>query len=426
MKKINSILNNVLEKIKLTKEDSTRIEKSLGNFLEQIKKRINELKIDVEIFVGGSFAKKTVIKKDIYDIDIFLRFNKKYKEEISKITEKIIKNIGGFTIIHGSRDYFKIQIFSDFFIELIPVLKVKNPKQAENITDLSYAHVSYIKRRVKNPKLLDDIMLAKAFCYANHCYGAESYINGFSGYALELLIYYYKGFMKFIKAISKIDIKKKLVIDIEKLYKNKSTILIDINSAKLESPIILIDPTYKQRNALAALSDETLEKFKKSCKDFLSEPSEEAFELKKTDLEQIKKDAKSSKSEFILLEAHTNKQEGDIAGSKLLKFYKHFSEEIQNFFLIKDKGFNYNKKNAARFFFVVKNKGEILISGPCLKDEKNAKKFKKKHQTYFTKKNKLYSKNKIEDNINKFIDNWILKNKKKLKEMCVEKLEIIE
>ena len=37
----------------------------------------------------------------------------------------------------------------------------------------------------------------------------------------------------------------------------------NLNASKLNSPIILIDPTYKQRNTLAALSNETFENFKK-------------------------------------------------------------------------------------------------------------------------------------------------------------------
>ena len=46
----------------------------------------------------------------------------------------------------------------------------------------------------------------------------------------------------------------------------------DLNSSKLNSPIIPIDPTYKQRNVLAALSKETFEMFQKSCKEFLENP----------------------------------------------------------------------------------------------------------------------------------------------------------
>ena len=199
----------------------------------------------------------------------------------------------------------------------------------------------------------------------------------------------------------------------------------DLNSSKLKSPIILIDPTYKQRNALAALSDETLEKFKKICGKFLKNPSIKTFEIKKTDLEKIKKDAKKKKFEFILLEAKTDKQEGDIAGSKLLKFYNHLNNETEKFFEIKNKGFNYNKKKSARYFFVVKSKGEILHDGPMINDIDNVKRFKKEHPKVFMKNHKVYAKEKIKFNIKKFIEDWKVKNKKKIREMSIKKLRVV-
>ncbi len=424
MKKINSILAQVLIKVEPPKEELEIIKNSLRDFLEKFDKKVKKLKIDAEVFVGGSFAKETVIKKDYYDLDIFIRFNKKYKnEEISKLTGKILKEFVNVSVVHGSRDYFRIKISPSFFIEVIPVIKVKNPKESENITDLSYSHVKYIKRKIKTKKILDEIKLAKVFCYANHCYGAESYINGFSGYALELLVYHYKGFLKFIRAISKI--KDKEVIDIEKHYKNKQTVLMDVNSSKLKSPIILIDPTYKQINALTTLSEETFEKFQKVCKKFLKNPSIKAFEIEKVDLEKIKKQAEKNKFEFILLETKTDKQEGDVAGTKLLKFYKHLESEMKKFFDLKNKGFNYNGKKSARYFFVVKTKKEILIRGPNIKDKKNLIKFKKKHKNTFVKKNRIYSKELIKFNIKNFIDSWKVKNKRKIKEMSIKGLKII-
>ena len=229
MKKINQILKEVLIKVTPSKKDLTLINKFLKEFISEIKKILKKNKIDAEVFVGGSFAKKTLIKKGKYDVDIFIRFNKKYGNEISILTEKILKDTKrSFSTIHGSRDYFKINVESSFFVEIIPVIKVKNPKEAENITDLSYFHVDYIRKRLKTEKMLEEVRLAKAFCHANKCYGAESYINGFSGYALELLVCHYKSFFNFVKAMT--NIKEKEIIDIEKLYKNKREIEMNMNS----------------------------------------------------------------------------------------------------------------------------------------------------------------------------------------------------
>ncbi|MCK9568205.1 nucleotidyltransferase domain-containing protein [Candidatus Pacearchaeota archaeon] len=426
MKKNNEILKEVLKEINPHEEEVNSIWKIVKEFKVLAEKKIKKNKIDAEIFVGGSFAKNTMIKKGKYDVDIFLRFDKKYgEEEISKITGKIIiglKKEWKVSVIHGSRDYFKIDINPSFFIEVIPVIKVKNPKEARNITDLSYFHVNYIKRKMKK-EMIDDVKLAKAFCHANDCYGAESYIKGFSGYALELLIYHYKTFMNFLKQVEKI--KDKEIIDIEKSYKNKLEISMNMNSAKMTSPIILIDPTYKERNALAALSRETFEKFKEVATKFLKNPSKEMFEDKKADIIKIKQNASKKNAEFILIKIITDKQEGDVAGSKLLKFYKHFSEEVKKYHDVSEKGFEYDDKKGAIFFLVTKKKKEIIISGPEERDVENISAFKKLHKDIFVKNKRIFAREKINKNIHEFAKIWMIKNAKKMKEMYITSLEII-
>jgi len=417
---INSVLKEVLERVEPTKEELKYIRNLLEDFIKKLRKNIKTQKINAEIFVGGSFAKETVIRKDHYDIDIFIRFDKKYKN-ISDLTKKILGR-QNFIKIHGSRDYFRIKASKDLFFEIIPVKKIKTPREAENITDLSYSHVRYIKRKIKSEKTLDDIRLAKAFCYGNNCYGAESYVNGFSGYALELLIYHYGSFLKFLRAITKI--KEQEVIDIEKHHKNKQQILMDINAAKLGSPIVLIDPTYKQRNTLAALSYETFRKFQRACRNFLKNPTIKAFEIKKIDFEKVRKDARKRGYEFILLEAKTKKQEGDIAGSKLLKFYKHLGNEIEKYFGIKDRGFEYGGKKSAKYFFVVKPKKELLIRGPLESQKEHIKKFKKKYKKVFIKRGKIYSRKKIDFTLKKFLNDWKIKKKKQIKDMSISELRV--
>lgn len=426
--KINSVLKTALESVKPGYEDVRLIESSLRNFLAEIRFRLKKLKISAEPFVGGSFAKRTFIRKDYYDVDVFLRYGKKYSnEDISKLTGNILKGFKNVSVIHGSRDYFRVKFSDNFYIELIPVMKISKPGYQENITDLSYSHVKYINKKIKSQKVLDEVKIAKAFCHANKVYGAESYIKGFSGYSLELLIHHYGSFLKFVRAISKFDFNKneKLIIDIEKLYKKKKDVLLDMNSSKLISPIILVDPTYKGRNALAALSYETLERFKKVCNKFLKNPSIKYFENRKTDLERIKKDALKKKEEFILLEVKTERQEGDIAGSKLLKFYKHLSSEIERSFEIKKKGFNYNNGKAARYFFVVKSRKEIIFQGPLVNDKKNVAKFKKEHKNTFVKDGKVNAREKVDFSVEEFFKKWVKKHKGRMGEMSVEEIRII-
>jgi len=442
-KKIGDILKEVLKDVKPEDKEIKEIENYVKEFLKKFNSQAKKLKINAEGFVGGSFAKGTVIKKDHYDIDIFVRFDKKYRDdEISNLTEKILKTFRkDFDRIHGSRDYFKVEGTKvpftkssfklggksdnpiNFYIEIIPVIKIKNPKEARNITDLSYSHVRYLNKKT-NKKLLDEIRLVKAFCYANKCYGAESYINGFSGYSLELLTHYYGGFMNLLKAIAKT--KDKIFIDIEKNYRNKNVISMDLNSSKLQSPIVLIDPTFKQRNAAAALSQEAFDKLKKASKKFIKNPSRKAFVKEEFDIEKIKSNAKKNKLDFVLLKIETDRQEGDIAGSKLLKFYRHLKEEVKNYFVIKTNVFEYDNKKQGEGIFVGKNKKELIIEGPPLIKKENVEGFKKAHKNVFVKKDKLYAKEKINFNLKEFFVKWKKKNIGKMKAMSIVSFEILD
>ncbi len=123
------------------------IKNEVNAFLKDIKSILKKDKIKAEIFVGGSYAKQTLMRKDKYDIDIYVRFDKKY-ENISDLLEKIIKKSKmKFIKIHGSRDYFQIQKDNGLLFEIIPVRKISKPMEAENVTDLSYLHVNYVKKK---------------------------------------------------------------------------------------------------------------------------------------------------------------------------------------------------------------------------------------------------------------------------------------
>ncbi|MCL5730123.1 MAG: hypothetical protein M1165_00970, partial [Candidatus Pacearchaeota archaeon] len=395
-------------------------------FISRAEKCIKSAEINASIFIGGSFAKKTLVKKDKYDVDIFVRFGKEYSgRDISGMTYSILEKLGlkqKIERIHGSRDYFKIEIEPWAYLEIVPVLNVSKPKDAENITDLSYYHVKYMKRKL-NERLRNDIILAKSFCHANRVYGAESHIKGFSGYSLELLIVHYKSFINFVRGVAKAK-EEKIIIDMEKHYSGKRQILMDINSSKLQSPIILIDPTFKQRNALATLSDEVFERFRLVCREFLKKPDIKFFRIKETDFAELEKSAKKSGYDFILLKIATDLQEGAIAGSKLLKMHKHLSESIGKYFEIKEEGFFYKDKKDADCFFIAKRKEKIIISGPPEKMGEEVKKFRQSHNRTFTKKGRIYAEEKIKFNLKEFFRNWKEKNSKIIKDMYITKMEI--
>ena len=422
-KKINDVLKEVLVEVTPTKETLAFMQEELTNFLEQGNKKLKKLKLDAEFFVGGSFAKGTVVKKGSYDVDIFLRFDKKYPEkDLTKLTKKVLRRTKGVSKVHGSREYFRVKISPWFYLEIVPVRRVKNPKESENITDLSYSHVKFINKKIKSQKVLDEIKLGKAFCHATKTYGAESYVHGFSGYSIELLVYHYKTFENFLREVSR-KRKSKLVIDSEGLYKNPKDVMFELNGSKLISPIVLIDPTYKERNALAALSEESLERFRIAAKKFLKSPNKSAFFPKKLDLDALKKQEVKKGNEFIFVNTKTKKQEGDIAGTKLLKFHNHLIHEAKKYFEVKGQGFKYEDKKEGKGYLILEKKKEIIFNGPMEKDVKNSEIFKSLHKETYVENDKLFAKKKIDFTAIDFFTKWKKKNKRKIREMYISKIK---
>jgi tRNA nucleotidyltransferase (CCA-adding enzyme) len=410
--KIKEILDKQVSKINPDEEEFLAIKGKTKEFIKELTNKINKKKIAAEVFVGGSIAKKTLIKKEEYDVDIFVRFDKKYKDnEISEILDKL----SGGKRIHGSRDYFQVKE-GNLTFEIVPTIKIKNPREARNVTDLSYFHVNYIKKKTKeNPGLGKQIMLGKAFCYANRCYGAESYIKGFSGYALELLVSYYGSFLKFLKSVKD---KERIILDPGKHYKNKNEILLELNESKLNSPIVFVDPTFKYRNALAALSKETFAKFKHAASGFLNNPNESFFEKQNIE-ERLKKKHKN----ITIIQSYTNRQKGDIGGSKLRKFHNYLIYRLKKYFEIKIAEFEYSEEsNSAKNYFVLQEKKELIIEGPPITHVDNLNKFKKKHKNCFIRKGKAYCKEESK-NITSFVAE--LKKHRILKEMDVISLKLL-
>ncbi|MEM4271551.1 MAG: nucleotidyltransferase domain-containing protein [Candidatus Pacearchaeota archaeon] len=421
-KNIRKVLNEL--NLALGKDEMDYLEKETNALKEMIEKELSRSKIDADVFVGGSFAKGTLIKGDYLDIDIFVRFDPSYKN-ISEMLEKIVKKTAkkGLKIekLRGSRDYFRVWKGRTMF-EIIPVTKVKRPNEARNVTDLSYFHVNYVKKKLKNEKLRNEVIYAKQFCKASRTYGAESFVRGFSGYALECLIIYYGSFEKMLKELVKV--KGRTIIDPEKLYKKKEDVLFAMNESKLNSPVIIVDPTWKERNVLAALSNETFEKFKKRASEFLKKPSKEFFVIKEINEKALRDEAKKKKAEFSKIELKTDKQAGDIAGTKMKKFADYLEREVEKYFIILNKKFDYNGMQKAKLYLIVKPKKEVIKIGPPVKMKKNAAAFRKANKNVFVKNGVLHSKIKIDFSAKKFVRDFAKKYADKIKAMNVTELRV--
>ncbi|MBS3170992.1 nucleotidyltransferase domain-containing protein [Candidatus Woesearchaeota archaeon] len=390
---------NLIDRIKPFKEE----EKIVENLTKEVFSKLNKIR-NVKFVLGGSVSKDTWLK-GTNEIDIFAKFNYfKFKEkDISAVLCKELKKLFKLKLVHGSRDYFHIN-FKGFTFEIVPILDIKNPKEAKNVTDLSPLHINFVK---KYPKLKDEIRLLKMFCKTNSLYGAESYISGFSGYTLEILVIYYKNFKNVLKNATKW--KDKTIIDI--LGKVKDP-LNELNPSKIVSPLIIIDPADQTRNISASLSHENFYKFINLSKEYLKNPSEKFF----VERNEIPKDA-------FVLKIIPLKGKKDVIGAKAVKDMTYIKNKLNEhvFFVNKSEWF-WNKEIV--FWFKVKNKKLSMYKihkGPPESLEKNVDEFKKKHKNIFLKKGVYYAKIKreyvkVEDLIKKLLkDKYVKERVKEIK-----------
>lgn len=218
-------------------------------------------------------------------------------------------------------------------------------------------------------------------------------------------------------AKSKID--EKLVIDDEKFYKNNKNVLIEMNESKLSGPIILVDPTFRQRNALSGLSAETFKGFKKACAEFLKKPSHEFFRKK-----NVYDEFKGNKN-LEIISIKTTKQAGDISGTKSKKFLDFFISQAAREFVVRKHGFDYDeKKNIAYYYLILDKKPDETIKGPPIIRVENLTGFKKAHANAFVKNGIAYAHLSHKQSFESWLKYFLGKYKKVIREMSVKEIRM--
>jgi tRNA nucleotidyltransferase (CCA-adding enzyme) len=401
---MQQITERILKKIKPQPVETKKFQRITAQFLKKLN---SQLKSQAKAILGGSGAKDTWLSGS-HDIDIFVQFDyKKYNDSSSTLAdileEKLKKISPKLKRLHGSRDYFQT-IHQGYLFEIVPILKISQSSQSINITDISPLHAQWVKKSPK--KLRNEIRLTKQFAKASNCYGAESYISGFSGYVLEIMTIYYGSFEKFLQAALKWESKD--VIDVNKYY-IKNEVFKKINASKLHSPLIVVDPVDKTRNAAAALSIEKFLLFKKKVREFTKNPALKSFEKEKLSFKNLEKQTLHN---LVYLEASPLTGKEDVVGNKLLKTFQHLKKKLM-YFKIREANWDWDRKNKAIFYFILEKRQIppfFVRAGPPLKLEKYVEEFKKKHKDTFEERNRVMAKIPLKHFLIKDFVNEILKD----------------
>ncbi|RLI95687.1 MAG: CCA tRNA nucleotidyltransferase [Candidatus Altiarchaeales archaeon] len=291
---MKGLLDSILKEIRPTEDESKREERIIKEIIERLKR------FEIEPILVGSVAKKTDLKGD-KDIDIFIMFDENTKKETLEkrgleIGRKIFEELNARYEIDYAEHPYTIGFYKGYNIEIVPCYKTKKVKSA---VDRTPHHTEYIKRKLRqNKKLRDQILLLKQFMKGIGVYGAEAKIEGFSGYLIELLVINYGSFKNVLEAAK--DWRFGEIIDPENLWnKNKG-----IKHLFPDANLIIIDPVDRYRNAAAAVSRQSVGKFKIKADEFLKNPNRNFFfppERKPPSIEEIKRAMLSRGTKFILL-----------------------------------------------------------------------------------------------------------------------------
>ncbi len=378
----------VLARLAPTRDEEKDVAARIAAFLV----RLNAAVGDARAVLGGSGAKGTWLRGQ-HDADIFILFPaEQYRGRSHQLADllaaRLKKAVTSPERLHGSRDYFRVRR-AGFTFELIPILDVRKASQAANITDVSPLHAQWVKKN-STRQLRDEIRLAKAFCKAQRCYGAESYIRGFSGYVLEVLTIRYGGFEKLLRAATAWE--EKQIVDAAHHYPNKTKVWETLNEAKLHSPLIVIDPVDPARNAAAALGREQWLRFRKQAAAFLKKQGVRFFEQQAASLEALRK--KKKRSHLVWLELTPLHAKEDVAGAKLVQAFEFLKRRLHDFQLA-GAGWEWDRARAAVFWLIVRKRQRArfeLRKGPPVKLEQHAADFRKKHRTTLVRNGILWAK----------------------------------
>jgi len=414
-------VKNILDQIKKELKPEEKSSENARKFVKLLNVTLSSLKINAKAELGGSLAKGTHLKNK-HDADIFVRFSKEYRgKNISEQLKKVLKKLKiTFDEVHGSRDYYQVK--KEVTYEIVPVMFVENYKDADNVVDMSPLHVKYFELKAKeNKNLRDEIRLTKQFMKVAKAYGAESYIQGFSGHVVDLLIINYGSFEKLIKAASKW--KHRTIIDIEKYHKFPE---MSLNSSKILGPLIIVDPVQKNRNAAAAVSTECYERFKKACKEFIKKPSLDSFRIKTLE-EEFKLAGSRKKGTVCQIIVKPLSGKRDVIGAKVLKIKEYLDVSLKrNDFEVLWTSWNFSENETKIMWIINKQKlsDNLIKEGPLLEMKSFVLEFKKKHKKTILKKDRIYA----EEKRKYFEPNMLLKDlikNKYVKEKC-NHIKIIE
>ncbi len=265
--RLDRLLNLIRAELRPTKEDEQRLEKVRKLVVSRLRKVIPN---PVQIGLMGSVAKGTALRHN-NEIDVFLLMPRSYsaKEMANKGMAWAKKAMKGLKteVSYAQHPYLKVHM-EGVKVDLVPAYKIGASDEMGSAVDRSQLHTPWANARL-DAKMRDDVRLLKAFLKTLGTYGAQSRIEGFSGYLCELLIIHYGSFEGVLKAAAE---WKHPLLDPGQHHQT------EVARAKFpDAAMVVIDPVDANRNVAAVVSHTSLSRVILGSRAFLDQPNRAFF-----------------------------------------------------------------------------------------------------------------------------------------------------
>jgi len=267
--RLEEVLSRALRLVKPSRREEERLGKVVDEALRLAREEAEGVDGIVDVTLEGSAAKRTWIRGR-EEADIFIHFEagvsrERLEECIIQIGSNVIRRMGGRPMLMYAEHPYVEGVVDGVTIDVVACYRVEPPNWI-SATDRTPYHTRYVLENLR-PGQEEEVRLLKGFMLGCGVYGAEIKIRGFSGYLAELLTLSYGSFIKVLEAAS--SWRPPIILDPAGHYKSREEVL----DVFRDSPLIVIDPVDRSRNAAAAVSETKLSEFMLAAKLFLRNPS---------------------------------------------------------------------------------------------------------------------------------------------------------
>ncbi|MCS6767981.1 MAG: CCA tRNA nucleotidyltransferase [Candidatus Nitrosocaldus sp.] len=272
---LERIVEEAYRLVEPSREDRARVDSMAGIYLKRVKDAALEYSREVsDVVLVGSYAKDTWLAESV-DIDVFVKMRPDVDEERF---EHVAMEIG-LRALHDAGPYLRYAqhpyveaVIDGIRVNVVPCYDVEMGRW-RSAADRSPYHTEYMLEALDDAKRRE-VRLLKRFMKVIGVYGAEIAVQGFSGYACEVLILRYGSFIGTLEHASRW--RDGEVITLTQVGQVGGGGMVDDSHRRngyRGSPIVILDPIDTSRNLGSAISYESVGRFILSARNFLRRPS---------------------------------------------------------------------------------------------------------------------------------------------------------